>query len=804
MGCLFNYRPGVPSVIAVAKAATCQSRVPPVALCVSKPSVTVDCTRPPGSMGDGSSMANFYELLNVPPTASDDDIKHAYRHMAKKFHPDKNDRLDAKTIFQKLNNAYCTLTDTKLRSEYDAGLGIVSLITESDDKDCSSSAISMTIKENRSSVTIDIEDIMFLPLLKQCEIHHSTKPVDNGPNGLQFKFAYTSPNDIVPYGTISLTFYPSTSRLLVQGTSYLLWVEEYRPLIYNQAHVELESDTSKWYMLARKQGVGRNRASRAASTSSSRGSSSRSASTSLGSSSRSARGLPGGLVGEHGSTPSIACHEETAPSSSCDVIVPMEHNDNHLESSSQGSSCDDMATSGATGVATDSPAALEAPVTRSQSRPDTSVPVLLETDPINNAKKSKTQNRDKMNKKRKISSAPKKKKAKHKRSSDEEPNDAVQVQHCSIDCRYDRKDSSAMIRCSLCMAWHHLVCVGEDDGYMGVWTCMQCRNLPVTIATLQTQMQQLVDSIAQVKSTNDHSQDEIRHLKSENGKLRVQNEQLSHQNSDLKKLIETMSDSNIATSPCSDVTANISYATVSTSNRFTVLSDEARAIEPSLAHRTSDHVRPRSENTKSRPAMPSKGPSPAPAAPVSQHRGNGDRTQRSRRPQRKRVTIIGSSLVRGLGPLVNCEQFEAMSYTHPGATAELLLSRVEGMTKGSNSDVIVVAGGTNNISEHSSSQCIQAIRKLVDSVAEINPRSKIIISEIPHRFDNAKLNPKVDSVNGYIRRLCNSNRRYHSLSHDYDINDYTADGLHLNDSGKAKYAHEIRHVTRELLYGNNV
>ena len=181
-------------------------------------------------------------------------------------------------------------------------------------------------------------------------------------------------------------------------------------------------------------------------------------------------------------------------------------------------------------------------------------------------KKSKTQNRDKMNKKRKISSAPKKKKAKHKRSSNEEPNDAVQVQHCSIDCRYDRKDSSAMIRCSLCMAWHHLVCVGEDDGYMGVWTCMQCRNLPLTIATLQTQMQQLVDSIAQVKSTNDHSQDEIKHLKSENGKLRVQNEQLSHQNSDLKKLIETMSDSNIATSPCSDVTANISYATVSTSD----------------------------------------------------------------------------------------------------------------------------------------------------------------------------------------------------------------------------------------------
>ena len=216
-----------------------------------------------------------------------------------------------------------------------------------------------------------------------------------------------------------------------------------------------------------------------------------------------------------------------------------------------------------------------------------------------------------------------------------------------------------------------------------------------------------------------------------------------------------MSDSNIPTciSPCSDVTSNISYATGSTSNRYTVLSDEARATAPSMAHRTSDHVRPRSDDIKSRPAMPSNGPSPGPAASVSKQQGNGDRTQRSRRPQRKRVTIIGSSLVRGLGPLVNCEQFEAVSYTHPGAMAELLSSRVTGMTKGSNSDVIVVAGGTNNISERSSSQHIQAIRKLVDSLAEINPRSEIIISKIPHRFDNAKLNLKVDNVNGYIRRI---------------------------------------------------
>ena len=53
-----------------------------------------------------------YKILEIEPTATDDEVKQAYRKMAKKYHPDKVSYLgedfqkDAKEKFQKVNLAY--------------------------------------------------------------------------------------------------------------------------------------------------------------------------------------------------------------------------------------------------------------------------------------------------------------------------------------------------------------------------------------------------------------------------------------------------------------------------------------------------------------------------------------------------------------------------------------------------------------------------------------------------------------------------------------------------------------------------
>ena len=64
--------------------------------------------------------ADYYELLGVSRTASDSDLKAAFRKLAMKHHPDKNPGdAAAEAKFKELNEAYQTLSDPQKRAAYD-------------------------------------------------------------------------------------------------------------------------------------------------------------------------------------------------------------------------------------------------------------------------------------------------------------------------------------------------------------------------------------------------------------------------------------------------------------------------------------------------------------------------------------------------------------------------------------------------------------------------------------------------------------------------------------------------------------
>ena len=62
---------------------------------------------------------DYYKVLGVERSASDDEIKKAFRRLARKHHPDLSKATDAAQRMQEINEAYEVLRDPQRRAAYD-------------------------------------------------------------------------------------------------------------------------------------------------------------------------------------------------------------------------------------------------------------------------------------------------------------------------------------------------------------------------------------------------------------------------------------------------------------------------------------------------------------------------------------------------------------------------------------------------------------------------------------------------------------------------------------------------------------
>ena len=74
----------------------------------------------PNIRGDNlSEKRDYYEILGVSKDADDKELKKAFRSLARKYHPDKNDSPDADEKFKEIQEAYAVLSDSDKRRNYD-------------------------------------------------------------------------------------------------------------------------------------------------------------------------------------------------------------------------------------------------------------------------------------------------------------------------------------------------------------------------------------------------------------------------------------------------------------------------------------------------------------------------------------------------------------------------------------------------------------------------------------------------------------------------------------------------------------
>ena len=178
-----------------------------------------------------------YETLGLDRNASLSEVKKAYRSLAKTFHPDVSSHPRARENYEKIQQAYETLSDPKTRGEYNAYLDDLehTAIDEDEYEDEDGIHIENEFYVHNEPITINGRDITLN------SVHHL---ITNDQEYIEYNGEYLSyDRDDFPFDTrdIENEFYVRKEGITIDGEEYI-FKNSHHVVISGQEYIEYDGD----------------------------------------------------------------------------------------------------------------------------------------------------------------------------------------------------------------------------------------------------------------------------------------------------------------------------------------------------------------------------------------------------------------------------------------------------------------------------------------------------------------------------------------------------------------------------------
>lgn len=211
---------------------------------------------------DNWKTCSLYELLGICTDATPQNIRQAYLKKAKEWHPDKitdnaitsSEKDTVTERFQRLHHAYHTLIEPTFRRDYDwknnyrdtTSTQVCQCYFETEPESSQNNIVVSEIitQVNTCSVTVIVQ-LGTANIWKEfIEAHYNARFKELMPGditrGLFLKTVHVT-NEGDSLGTVAITLYPQKHKMLIQGSSYQLWIDETMPKIASKVKPQIMS-----------------------------------------------------------------------------------------------------------------------------------------------------------------------------------------------------------------------------------------------------------------------------------------------------------------------------------------------------------------------------------------------------------------------------------------------------------------------------------------------------------------------------------------------------------------------------------